>query len=98
MQPFSNFKTPRMKFFLRIIACLALSLSVAGPAQNIYVTQTGIGGDTGYDCPNARALNSLTSQDWVSGTTIHLCGTITVSAGAAGLVVKGSGTSNSPIT
>ena len=87
-----------MKRFFQTVAFSVFALSIAAQAQNIFVAQTFAGRNTGNDCPNARALSSLTSGDWVPGNTIHLCGTITASAGAAGLVAQGSGTSDSPIT
>jgi hypothetical protein len=66
-------------------------------AANIYVAQSSAGGNTGADCANARALSTLAAGDWVAGNTIHLCGTITGTPGASGLVAHGSGTSGSPI-
>ena len=66
-------------------------------ASDVYVAQFAVGGNTGANCANARAMSSLTSGDWVAGNTLHLCGTINVTAGAAGLVAQGSGTSGSPI-
>ena len=77
----------------KVIAFSVLSLAIAAQAQNIYVAQSSAGGDTGADCADARALSTLTSSDWTAGNTIHLCGTITATAGTSGLVAQGSGTS-----
>ena len=87
-----------MRYVLQMVALPILSLTIVAQAQNVYVTQTAAGGNTGADCADARALSSLTPSDWVPGNTIHLCGTITATAGTSGLVAQGSGTSGSPIT
>lgn len=87
-----------MKYFLQTVVFSVFALSIAAQAQNIFVAQTIAGGNTGNSCTNARALGSLASADWIPGNTIHLCGTITAPAGAAGLVARGSGTSVNPIT
>jgi hypothetical protein len=87
-----------MRDFPKIVAFSVLSLAIAAQAQNVYIAQTAAGGNTGADCADARALSSLASTDWTAGNTIHLCGTITATAGTSGLVAQGSGTSGSPIT
>jgi hypothetical protein len=64
---------------------------------SVYVAQVPAGTRSGGDCSNARAFSDLIQADWLPGNTIHLCGTITVPAGSAGLVAQGSGTASNPI-
>jgi hypothetical protein len=66
-------------------------------ATDIYFAQTSAGGNTGANCSNARAVSTASGTDWAAGNTLHLCGTITATAGSAGFVAQGSGTSGSPI-
>ena len=76
-------------------------------ASDIYIAQNSAGGNTGADCADAHAVSWFnSSSNWGSkagligpGTTVHLCGTFTASAGASGyLSFQASGTSSSPIT
>jgi hypothetical protein len=80
-------------------------------ASNIYYAQTAQGNNNGADCADAYAYTDATngfnvSSKWGSGssqigpgTTVHLCGTITASAGASALLwFQGAGTSGNPIT
>jgi hypothetical protein len=78
-----------------------------GSASNIYVAQTAAGSGTGADCADAKGASWFnTSSNWGSsagqigpGTTAHLCGTFTATAGASEfLVFHGSGASGNPIT
>jgi hypothetical protein len=75
-------------------------------ASNIYVAQNTTGGDTGADCADAHSAAWFNSpSNWGSGgnqigpgTTVHLCGTFTGSAGSTMLNFQGSGASGQPIT
>ena len=66
-------------------------------ASDIYFAQASAGANTGASCANARAISTASGSDWVAGNTLHLCGTITATAGTAGFAAQGSGTSGSPI-
>ena len=88
---------------MRKIIVLGLFLLFAGSmswASDIYVAQTATGGANGADCSNARSASWFnTATNWGSntsqigaGTTVHLCGKITVP-----LTVAGSGASGNPI-
>jgi hypothetical protein len=81
------------------------------PAQNnVYIAQTATGGANGADCNDALAYTYFNSSDnWTSGTptgtkigpgtTVHLCGTFTASAGTSGLLqFQGNGSAGSPVT
>ena len=81
----------------KLIQFALLVFASSAFAANVYVAQSSEGGNTGADCADARALSTLVAGDWVAGNTIHLCGTINFTAGTAGLVAQGSGTSGSPI-
>jgi hypothetical protein len=73
---------------------------------NVYVAQTAAGLANGISCANAYAYSFFNnSANWGTGasqigpgTTVHLCGTFTGSAGASLLRAQGSGTSGNPIT
>ncbi|HVN26048.1 MAG TPA: Ig-like domain-containing protein [Candidatus Paceibacterota bacterium] len=75
------------------------------PGNAIYVAQAGAGAGDGTSCANARPVSWFNaSSSWGTaagligpGVTVHICGTITASAGTSGLVVQGSGTASSPI-
>lgn len=83
-----------------------LVLPALASASDIYVAQNAVGSNSGADCADAHAIAWANSAaNWGSaagqigpGTTLHLCGTIAVPGGSAGLVVQGSGTSASPVT
>lgn len=89
-----------------------LLLVFASPlfANDVFVAQSAAGSANGSSCANAYAASYFnTSGNWTSGvpsgtqigpgTTVHLCGTFTESAGASGtLTIQGSGSSGSPIT
>jgi hypothetical protein len=84
---------------LLLILCLLLPSVVC--AEDIYITQTASGSDTGASCANAHSTSWLnTAGNWASGAdkisagdTVHLCGTIT-----SPITIQGSGSSGSPIT
>ncbi|MGB9488470.1 MAG: choice-of-anchor Q domain-containing protein [Terriglobia bacterium] len=85
---------------------LGYAMPAAGSAANIYIAQSAVGAADGADCNDAYAYTFFnTASNWGSGstqigpgTTVHLCGTITVPLNNSGLIVQGSGTSSSPIT
>ena len=85
---------------------LGYAMPAAGSAANIYIAQSAVGAADGADCNDAYAYTFFnTASNWGSGstqigpgTTVYLCGTITVPVNTAGLVVHGSGTSSNPIT
>lgn len=67
-------------------------------ATDLYIASASAGSNNGTSCANARALSSLVSGDWIGDQTIHLCGTLTASAGTNSYIqALGSGTSGHPI-
>lgn len=88
-----------------IIAGLLLLCS-SGLAKDIYVAQNARGNGNGTDCANARVYTWFnTAGNWGAGPdkispgdTVHICGTITTSAGKGLFQFQGSGTSGNPIT
>ncbi len=76
-------------------------------ANDIYIAQNAVGGNTGADCADAHAAAWFNAaSNWGSkagqigpGTTAHLCGTFNASAGAScSLAFQGGGNSSNPIT
>lgn len=93
--------------FIPII--LLLTCAVAAKANDVYIAQSASGSDNGSSCANAFPYSYFNaSGNWTSGvaggaqigpgTTVHVCGTITVAAGANALTFQGSGTNGNPIT
>jgi hypothetical protein len=99
----------------KLILAIALLLSVSSlrAQNNIYIAQTAQRNNTGADCADAYAMTFYnTYANWVGtvqtpgtytaigpGTTVHLCGTFTASAGASNfLIVESGGTAGNPIT
>jgi len=90
------------------LAIMALGCRIASAsAANIYIAQNAAGTANGSTCANAYAVAFFnTAANWGSGstqigpgTTVHVCGTLTASAGASGyLTFQGSGVSGSPVT
>lgn len=90
------------------LLCCAGLLLVALPARAasaIYIAQVASGSGNGSSCSNAEPYTFFNlSSNWGSGkaiapgTTVHLCGTFTGTAGQELLIAQGSGTSSSPIT
>jgi hypothetical protein len=86
-------------FFVILTATLSL-------ASDIYIAQNLVGGNTGADCADAHAATWFnSSSNWGGGatqispgTTVHVCGTITGSAGGVVLSFQGSGSNSNPIT
>ncbi|HUC01487.1 MAG TPA: putative Ig domain-containing protein [Candidatus Paceibacterota bacterium] len=80
--------------------------SAHAAASNVYIAQSAAGSGNGSSCANAYAYSFFNSSgNWGSGasqigpgTTVHVCGTISVGANQEALVFNGSGTSGSPIT
>jgi hypothetical protein len=87
------------------LAVIALGCGVAS-ANDIYIAQSAAGTGSGQDCADAKALSFFnTSGNWGTGasqigpgTTVHLCGTVTVAAGAQALIAQGNGANSNPIT
>lgn len=75
-------------------------------ANDVYVAQNSTGSSSGSDCGNAHSAAWFNSAaNWGTGTsqigpgtTVHLCGTFTGTAGANMLSTQGSGSAASPIT
>jgi hypothetical protein len=78
-------------------------------ANDIYIAQVASGSANGSSCANAYAYTYFnTSGNWTSsvasgtqigpGSTVHVCGVITVGANTEALVFQQSGTSGNPIT
>ena len=89
----------------RLFALLLFALPVA--AKDFYISQNGAGNRSGLNgCANASIpawFNNTASwgtgtQQIGPGTTVHLCGTFNGTPGQQLLVVRGDGTSASPIT
>jgi len=76
-------------------------------ANDVYLASAAAGGNTGADCANAKIYTYFNSSgNWSAtpsriqigpDTTVHLCGTITGTAGSNILTFQGSGTSGHPI-
>lgn len=87
-------------------ALLSFGLIQASFAADLYVSQSANGGDTGVDCGNAHSLAWVnTASNWGIGAgkvnpgdTVHLCGTLTNTAGSAVLTIGGSGIPGNPVT
>lgn len=97
------------RFSGKILPVVVLGLGIAGAAHgqaaNVYVTQSGssTGNCTGSPLLSAAQFNNAANWGTGSsqigpGTTVHLCGTFTGSAGSTMLAVKANGTSGHPIT
>ncbi|HEX4310731.1 MAG TPA: hypothetical protein VHZ25_11940 [Acidobacteriaceae bacterium] len=78
-------------------------------ANDIYIAQSGTGSANGSSCANAYAYSFFNSSgNWTSGTptaaqigpgtTVHVCGTISVNANTEALIFQKSGTAAAPIT
>jgi hypothetical protein len=86
-----------------------MPVSAQAAATNIYIAQNAAGAASGADCNDAYAYTFFNSSaNWTTGTpssaqigpgtTVHLCGTFTGTAGSTMLTVQGSGASGSPVT
>ena len=84
---------------------VALSCTVA-KANDVYLAQGASGANTGQNCANAYVYTFFNNpSNWGTGanqigpgTTVHICGTWTGSAGQKFLTAQGSGSSGSPVT
>lgn len=91
---------------MRLAALLFLGASglLAG---DVYLAQSDTGSASGASCANAKAYTYFNSAgNWSAtptgvqigpGTTVHVCGTITISGGASALVVQGDGAAGNPV-
>lgn len=88
---------------------LLLAYGIAAKANDIYVAQAAVGSANGSSCGNAYAYTYFNaSGNWTSstasgtqigpGSTVHVCGMISVGAGSQALVFQGSGNSSAPVT
>ncbi len=87
------------------LAFLGFLLSGSAEGESIYIAQTSRGTDDGTSPANAHAAAWFNAAgNWGSaagkigpGDTLHLCGVFSFPATRNGLLVNGSGTSDSPI-
>ncbi len=97
------------KLFSGFAVMLLLAGASAAKANDIYIAQAAAGSSNGSSCANAYAYSYFNSGgNWTSGTpsgtvigpgsTVHVCGTITVSGGSEALMFQKGGTSGSPVT
>jgi hypothetical protein len=85
-------------------AILIFASGTSASATNVFLSQSG--GGSGTSCSDTLPVSWFNSSaNWGSGsaqigpgTTVHLCGTISGTAGATGLTAQGSGASGNPIT
>jgi hypothetical protein len=99
-----------MKNLICVFAGTFLLASAAvAKANDVYIAQAAAGSANGSSCANAYAYTYFNSGgNWTSGTpsgvkigpgsTVHVCGTITVAANTEALVFQGSGNSSAPVT
>ena len=93
------------KLLFRLIVFYLFS-AIPLTANNIYIAQSATGAANGADCADAQPVSFFnSSSNWGSGanqigpgTTVHLCGTFTGTAGQTLLTFQGSGASGSPVT
>jgi hypothetical protein len=94
-----------MKRFVILFVFAMLGASLCR-ANDIYLAQSGVGSADGSSCGSAKAISFFSSSSsWGTGstligpgTTVHLCGTITGTAGSTALSVEGNGSSGNPVT
>src|SRR5580698_8696178 len=106
--PVHDLMEAELKKFRSLLAAMAslamLSAFAFSSATNVYITPDGSGQGVCTTSPQTPAwFNS--SSNWGSGasqigpgTTVHLCGTFTGSAGQQFLTAKGSGSTGNPVT
>lgn len=88
------------------LVVVLLLFSSVGFAEDLFIAQNSTGNGYGTNCSNTLPLYFFNNAvNWGSGAgkispgdTVHLCGTITGTAGTNGLTTKGSGTSGNVIT
>ena len=94
---------------IALISALLAMFSVTAKANDVYIAQSNSGSANGSSCANAYAYTYFNaSGNWTSGTTsgtqigpgttVHICGTISVAANATALTFQGSGTNGNPLT
>ena len=89
-----------------LLMMFVFAVTVFSSASDIYVAQNTTGGNTGADCADAHSAAWFnTPANWGSGgnqigpgTTVHLCGVFTGTAGATMLTIQGSGSNGNPVT
>lgn len=72
----------------------------------MYIAQSAVGAGNGADCGNAYRYTFFNnSANWGSGTTqigpgttVHICGKLTLAAGGSAFTFQGSGVSGNPVT
>jgi hypothetical protein len=87
------------KIFILLAFFLCLGAFKVARASDIYFAATSAGANNGTSCSNAYAYNDAThginkAVNWVPGNTLHICGTISVSAGANAISCQANGTSS----
>ena len=88
-----------------ILLSIILLFALPAGAKDFYIAAKLTGTGTGTDCSTAKAYTWFNdTANWGSGsaqigpaTTVHLCGTFTGTPGQQLLLVRGNGTSTSPI-
>ncbi len=93
---------------MKSLATLLLSAGICLASNNVYVASASAGANDGTSCANAKAYTYFNSSgNWSAtpsgiqigpNTTVHLCGTITVSLNATALTAQGDGSLGSPVT
>jgi hypothetical protein len=82
-----------------LLMIFAFSATAFSSSNITYIAQNAVGGNTGADCADAHSAAWFNSaSNWGSGssqigpgTTVHLCGTFTGTAGSTMLSVQGNG-------
>jgi hypothetical protein len=87
----------------RIAIAVFLLCSPLVFGSDIYFAASSAGSNNGTSCSNAYAYNDGTngiskSVNWVAGNTLHVCGTISLSANTNAITAQASGSSGNPIT
>lgn len=96
-------KSRHLVWILFVLSVASYCFSSSAP--NVYLAQSAMGTGTGDTCANARPVSFFnTAANWGTGTsqigpgtTVHLCGAFTGTAGQTLLTTRGSGTSSAPI-
>lgn len=92
-----------------LYSALFAALTVTARANDIYIAQSASGSANGSSCTNAFPYSYFNAGgNWTStvasgaqigpGSTVHVCGTITVAAGTTALTFQGPGVSGNPVT
>src|ERR1700740_3345998 len=93
-----------MRRFILVLGLLFTALPAG--AKDFYIAASQAGTGTGTGCSTAKSYTWFNNTaSWGTGTTqigpgttVHLCGTFNGMPGQQLLVVRGNGTSTSPIT